>query len=495
MNKGQAFQGVLIANRGVIAQRIARTCLELDLQVLMVAAPNDQHLPWLSAADHIVFCDYTDSAKLIAFAKEHQAAIHPGYGFLAENAAFAAHCHQADVPWIGPSPEVLARAGHKAHCQTYLQQHGIRCLPHVALHQNASWDASTLAQQLEQAGIGFPCLVKPSTGGGGLGMIWVEGPEALQEAVTQAQESGLKIYHCGDIFIEKALPSARHIEVQILADATGACCIVGDRDCSLQRRRQKIIEEGPSALETITRKRLYAEAIQIAQCLNLNQVSTLEFLWDGNHFWFLEANPRLQVEHAVSEMLTGLDLVACQIANTQGFPLTEILSQQQRSLPLLTQGHAIEARLYAESPETGLPTTGHILDLHLPTGHGIRVESCVYRDMPVSAHYDGLLMKIIAHGPTREHSRRRLLQALNTLVIQGDGNLHTNQARLLHVLAHPHFIAGHYHTRSTTAHWQAPEASSTLQGLHKALEKSLPFPENPTPHIAPTYQSWRPFHW
>lgn len=505
MSLPTVFQRVLIANRGVIAQRIARTCRELGIEVLMIYAPQDRHLPWLNAADRVFCCDYTDREQLLQLAQRQQAAIHPGYGFLAEDAAFAARCEAAGVPWIGPSAEVLALTGHKQRCLAHLKSQGIPCLPHLVLSAPVPQhlEAAAWSTRLHHAGVSLPCLIKPSAGGGGQGMIWIEKAEQLPEALNQASAFGTQTYGCGDLLLEQALPQARHIEVQILADHTGKICIVGDRDCSLQRRRQKIVEEGPGGLSPDTRQQLYALALPIAKALGLNQVSTLEFLWDGETFWFLEANPRLQVEHAVSEALTSLDLVACQIACAQGESLSVLLQQQGQQEPLHTQGHAIEVRLYAESPETHLPTTGQVLALTLPTGHGLRIENSLYPGMVVSADYDGLLMKIIAHGPTREHSRRRLLQALKTLVIQGDHGLQTNQASLLRLLEHPDFMAGNYHTQSAHSLCEnapsaiAPQLQQLGEQLIPVIQGFNPHPETSGPGTPPqtTIHHWRPSHW
>lgn len=502
-----SFQRVLIANRGIIAQRIARTCRELGLEVLMIYAPGDQHLPWLHAADQVFCCRYTDRERLLHLAQSHQAAIHPGYGFLAEDALFAAQCEAAGVCFIGPAAQILELTGHKHQCLKHLQAHGVSCLPHLALSASGprALTAPELLQRLQAHGIALPCLVKPSAGGGGQGMMWVTEAAQLPDAIAQARSLGEQYYDCGDLLVEQALVEVRHVEVQILADHTGQLCIVGDRDCSLQRRRQKIIEEGPGLLDQSARQQLYASALTIAQALGLNQVSTLEFLWDGKTFWFLEANPRLQVEHAVTEALTGLDLVACQIACAQGMPLSEILQQQGQQNSLHSWGHAIEARLYAESPETLLPTTGKVVSLMVPTGHGLRIESCAYPGLNISPDYDGLLMKIIAHGPTREHSRRRLLQALKSLIIQGDAHLRTNQSFLVKLLENADFIAGKYHTQSATQstalHREASLTRSAItrqvsESLISALKQSLPPAKrsecNPSPQGAPP---WRPSHW
>lgn len=492
------FNSVLIANRGVIAQRIARTCSEKGIEVIMIYAPDDKHLPLLALADRVFCCDYRDTDSLIALAKTHHAAIHPGYGFLSESAHFAQACKAAEVTFIGPSAEVLSTTGQKQIALNKLKKEGIPCLPHQYI-TSATIQALRHPSEIELFSMDFPVMVKPCAAGGGVGLQEAHDAPALIRALRNAQSLGKSHYGCGDVLIEKALPKVQHIEVQILADQYGNQHIIGDRHCSLQRRRQKVIEEGPAPLQDPQRKQLHALALAIAQCLHIDQVSTLEFLWDGSHFWFLEANPRLQVEHGVTELLFPIDLVACQIEIAQGKTLFELQTNTllQEKKHLVATGHAIEVRLYAESPETGLPTAGHIVDIKLPTGHGLRIESGAYAGMFISTHYDPLLMKIIAHGSHREHCRKRLLNALNATIIQGDEHLQTNQQRLIQTLESPEFKSGDYTTESfENITYQKSLSFPLAQAFKSTLlnhqSTSVQLSQPSLPHHA---QNWSPDHW
>lgn len=433
------FDTVLIANRGAIAQRIARTCKELGLRTIMVYSPRDCHPELLQLADHCLEIPdlaeqsaYLNQAAILAIAKDFQAAIHPGYGFLSERADFAQACLDAGLIWIGPDPDVLALCGNKARCNQLMQQQQLPLLSSVMCH-----DTKDIAKM---EALGFPILLKPSQGGGGIGMRLVQQAAELPRALEACLQLSQRFFGQQEVIAERFLDAARHIEVQVLADAWGTIRIVGERECSIQRRRQKVVEEAPTiALNPEQRQRLYELALQAAQAVGLNQVATIEFLWDGSHFWFLEINPRIQVEHAVTEMLTGFDLVEWQVRIAQGENLDGFVD------PVPT-GHAIEARLYAEHPWTGLPAAGDIYHLNLPTGHGLRIESGVYQGMKLSSAFDPLLMKVIAHGPNRERARLRLLQALQSLELSGSEGLATNQPALVAILQSPEFISGAYHT-------------------------------------------------
>lgn len=510
------FNSVLIANRGVIAQRIARTCKEKDLAVIMVYAPDDKHLPLLTLADRVFCCDYRDINALITLAKTQQAAIHPGYGFLAESDVFARACEKAGVPFIGPSAEVLALTGQKQAALKRVQQQGVPCLPHHYLTSEtfkALQSPADTASFLVGLSLDFPVMVKPCAAGGGVGLQEAHGMPSLIRALHNAQSLGQSLYGSGDILIEKALHQVQHIEVQLLADSYGNRQILGDRHCSLQRRRQKVVEEGPAPLQAAQRQRLYTQANTIAECLGIDQVSTLEFLWDGNDFWFLEANPRLQVEHGITELLFPVDLVACQIDIAQGKNIFELHTHSSLATekePLAT-GHAIEVRLYAEDPQTGLPTAGQVVDIQLPTGHGLRIESSLYAGMKVSANYDPLLMKILAHGTHREQCRKRLLNALRTTVIQGDAHLQTNQQRLIDTLESAAFKAGDYTTESFESQIDEqideqrcePKEEAVSFFLEQALKTAViqtqnspaALPTLPPPSAAPHAQNWSPDHW
>ncbi len=430
------FKTVLIANRGVIARRIARSCRELGLGVIMVYTPDDCHPELLRLADQVVeIPSYLDAAALVKAAQDHQAAIHPGYGFLSENTAFAQACQAAKVAWIGPSPHVLSLSGDKAACAAAMQQAGVSLLPSVACGDASEQTLQALLQ------LGLPLLLKPAHGGGGIGMQLVREPDDLKAALESCLDQALRHFGEAAVLAERWLPGARHIEVQLLADGEHLLSLF-ERECSVQRRRQKVIEEGPSpALNPLQRKTLYQLACRAAEAIGLDQLATAEFLFDGQQFWFLEINPRLQVEHAVTEALTGLDLVEWQLRIAQGEKLHAF------SPPAELNGHAIEARLYAEHPWSGLPAAGEIYQLVLPDGQGVRLELGVYAGMQISDRYDPLLLKIIAYGPDRERARLRLQLALTQLEISGGSGFATNQPALLAALQDPGFMAGDYDTR------------------------------------------------
>jgi len=489
----QPFDSVLIANRGLVARRIARSCRELGLRVIMVYTPDDLHPELLTLADQLVeipnlpeASGYLNQAALVAAAQAHNAALHPGYGFLSESAALAQACQQAGVTFVGPDVQVLALSGDKNACAQAMRAAGLPLLPGLSCHDASPETCQALLE------LGLPLLLKPAQGGGGMGMQLVQTPEALPDALQNCLEQARRLSAAGSVLAERWLPAARHIEVQLLADATGRIETLSERDCSLQRRRQKVVEESPApGLQAAQRATLFALARQAAAALKLDQVATAEFLWDGQQFWFLELNPRLQVEHGVTEMLTGLDLVACQLCLAQGQTLEQILAG---FLPQLScQGHAIEARLYAEQPWSGLPAAGEVQELKLPDGHGLRLELGVYAGMQVSSRFDPLLLKIIAQGPDRERARLRLLQALQALTLTGDRHLATNQASLLQALQAPDFVRGHYDTQLLES-LQPPADAAPDESLRELLQGLTRWQQRPLPNTAQTGY-WRPAFW
>ena len=490
------FESVLIANRGAIARRIARTCRELGLKPIMLAPEDDGHPELLLLAEEVIEAPagcYLDAQQLARWAAERKAALHPGYGFLSENPVLAEACAEQGVTWIGPSVAALKICGDKGRCAEKMKAAGLPLLPSLRC---SAW-SDDLPQQLQNQGLNFPLMLKPAQGGGGIGMQWVEQKEDLQSALEQSLALAQRHFGGGEILIERALPAVRHIEVQVLADAQGEVQTLFERECSLQRRRQKVIEEGPSpALNQAQRERLYALARQAAIAVGLDQVGTVEFLWDGDHFWFLEINPRLQVEHAVTEALTGVDLVACQLYLAAGAELEAL------QLPHSFQGHAFEVRLYAEDPWSGLPAPGYIEALTLPDGMGLRLELGAYAGMQVSTQYDPLLLKLIAQGPDRESARRRLVLALQCLEIRGDAVLCTNQASLLAALQNASVVAGDYHTRSFEA-FTPPQPPDSLQSLQDLLTPLSEWQRRPQAQQTQgqsfgstrLMHGWRPRHW
>ena len=495
------FDTVLIANRGLIARRIMRTCRELGLKTIAVYAPGDCHPELLLLADQAIEIPDLDSQSaylniqaLVSVAQKYTAAIHPGYGFLSENAAFARACLAAGLVWIGPKPEVLELSGNKVTCSELMQQAGLPILTGLGCDH---WSES-LQSEIESKG--FPILLKPSHGGGGIGMHKVTEAKDLRAALEHSLDLARSYFSESTVLIEAWLPQARHIEVQILADQHGNIEALFERECSLQRRHQKVIEEAPApGLTEAQRQELYALALASARAAKLDQLATVEFLWDGSQFWFLEINPRLQVEHAVTEAITGLDLVELQLLLAAGANLLDL------NLPHGISGHAIEARIYAEDPWTGRPAPGRLSVLNLPDGQGLRIECGVYAGMQISSQFDPLLMKMIAFGPNRERAMARLRLALEQLELSGDIAMKTNQASLLAVLNSPEVKAGNYHTQTLEAIQLSPESASEnaeIQTLISALDEERRRPlsvqnSGSAPAAPSGHQQhfWRPAHW
>jgi len=446
------FNKILVANRGVIARRIVRTCRKLGIPTLIAVPPGDPENAWISGADLCVeipdappFSGYLNGQALINAALKHQTAIHPGYGFLSERADFRALCDAQGVQLIAPSQKVLALAGHKAACQDFLSQVGIPLIPRLNLGdlkgaelETACWDFANSCSAEGEA-IGYPLLLKPARGGGGMGMYQVNGPDKLLTMIEQARHYALSHYADPALILEKFLPQARHVEVQLLGDSHGHLIHLFERECSMQRRKQKVIEEAPAGfLSKHERERVWQLALQVGQAMGLDQVGTVEFLWHAGMFYFLEVNPRIQVEHAVTEEITGEDLVEWQIRIARGEEIKTINPVQPSTC-------SIEARIYAENPLTGFPCTGQISHLHWPDGAGLRIESGIQLGSEISPHFDPLLLKVISRGKNREEARLRLIQALKDLQLLG---VEVNIPALLHTLQGPDFQSGNYHTES-----------------------------------------------
>jgi geranyl-CoA carboxylase alpha subunit len=443
---------ILIANRGEIACRIMRTAKAMGYRTAAVYSEADADALYVREAD-VAACigpadaraSYLNASAIVAAARNLRAdAIHPGYGFLSENADFARACQAAGLLFIGPSPEAIAVMGNKAAAKRLMLDAGVPCLPG---YQGGEQTDAALAREAER--LGFPVMVKAAAGGGGRGMRLVTAREQLAAALADARTEAVGAFGSGELILEKALPDARHIEIQVLADTHGACIHLGERDCSLQRRHQKVLEEAPSpAVDAELRARMGATALAAARAIGYSNAGTVELLvGDDGAFYFLEMNTRLQVEHPVTEMLTGIDLVELQIRIAAGERLG--LSQQD----VRFTGHAIEARLYAEAPHANfLPQSGKLAAWCPPTGAGVRVDHCLGPNELVSASYDPLLAKIIAHGATREEARRRLRRALGQMVALGIG---TNRTLLIDCLAHPEFARGKATTRFMTRHFAA----------------------------------------
>ena len=434
-----AFDSVLVANRGEIAVRVLRSARDLGYRTIAVFSEADAGAAYLALADEAVLIgpapaseSYLDAGRILDAARRSGAgAIHPGYGFLSENADFARACADAGIVFIGPSPQAIALMGNKAAAKRRLLAAGVPCVPG---YSGADADDATLLDAARD--IGFPLMVKAAAGGGGRGMRRVESAAALPAALEAARSEAAKAFGSGELILERALRRPRHVELQVFGDRHGNHIHLGERDCSVQRRHQKVIEEAPCPVMTPALRRTMGEAaVAAARSIDYVGAGTVEFLLDAEGgFYFLEMNTRLQVEHPVTECITGLDLVALQFHVARGGALP--LGQDDVSLA----GHAIEARLYAEDTAGGfLPASGVAAVWRPPSGAGLRVDHGLRSGQAVSPHYDPMIAKIIASGPDRETARRRLLRALRETVIFG---LPTNRQFLIDLLEREAFAAG-----------------------------------------------------
>ncbi len=433
------FQTVLVANRGEIAVRVIRTARAMGFATVAVHSDVDADAPHVLAADRAVEIgpatptrSYLDAnAILEAAARTGADAIHPGYGFLSENAEFAASCIEAGIVFIGPSPAAIRLMGDKAQAKQAMRAAKVPCVPGYDAPEQ---DDESLVRAADA--IGYPLLVKATAGGGGRGMRRVETASALREALESARAEARGAFGDGRLMLESVIENARHIEFQVFGDDFGHVIHLGERDCSVQRRHQKVIEEAPSpALDADLRARMGEAAVAAARAVDYAGAGTVEFLLgaDGS-FYFLEMNTRLQVEHGVTEMVTGLDLLELQLRVAGGEPL----ALEQAAIPM--EGHAIEARLYAEDPTAGFaPQTGILMAWEPPVGIGLRCDAGVRAGLEITPHYDPMLAKLLAHGDDRERARLRLVAALRETVALG---VETNRRWLGSVLAHPRFVAG-----------------------------------------------------
>ena len=453
------FQRILIANRGEIACRVIRTCREMGIATTAVYSEADRDARHALAADSAVCigppeaaASYLDINAIVAAAKRVGAeAIHPGYGFLSENAEFAACCAEAGLTFIGPSPDVIRRMGSKIEAKAAAIKAG---LPVVPGYSGKVQEDDLLAAEARR--IGAPVMIKASAGGGGRGMRLVKDLSEFGDDLAAARAEALSAFGDGDILLERFIARSRHIEVQVLADRHGNVRHLGERDCSIQRNHQKIIEETPAPdFAPEIRERMVTDAVKLAGGIGYDSAGTVEFIYDteNGEYFFLEMNTRLQVEHPVTEMVTGHDLVAWQIRIAAGEEIT--FSQSE----VRFDGAAMEARIAAEDPAQGyLPQTGEVTHYLEPTGEQIRVDSGLTEGMTVSPYYDSMLAKVIARGPDRPAAVRRLRRALNDYRIAGVG---TNMAFISGVLDREEFNAGQIHTAFLDRHfpdgWRAPD--------------------------------------
>ena len=434
---------VLIANRGEIAVRIIRACRELDIETVAVYSTADaQSLPVQLATRAVCIGppraadSYLNQTAVLTAAVESGCdGVHPGYGFLSENADFADLCARCGLKFIGPSGDVIRQMGNKAAARALMQSAGV---PVVPGSDGAVPDAETAARVAEK--IGYPVLLKASAGGGGRGMRRVFDPDALMSAFEEARAGAVACFGDGEMYLEKLILNPRHIEFQILADGHGNVVHLGERDCSIQRRNQKLMEESPSrALSDDLRERMGRDAVQAARACGYEGAGTVEFVLDGaGNYYFIEMNTRIQVEHPITEMVTGLDLVREQLRIAAGLELP--VRQEQVHL----SGHAIEVRVNAEDPAHDFrPAPGVTRFLHLPGGCGVRVDTALYNGCELSPWYDSLAAKVIVHAPTRLQAIRRMRRALEELVVEG----YPTGADLAHmILYHPDYLKGEYDT-------------------------------------------------
>ena len=436
------FRKILIANRGEIALRVICACKELNIPTVAVYSEADRNSLHVRFADEAVCIgpaksseSYLNIPSIISAAEVTNVdGIHPGYGYLAESAHFAEVCETCGIKFIGPTPESMTLMGDKAAARRTMQEAGLPIIPGTDVLQDKDGNPEPKA-----AAIGYPVLVKAVAGGGGRGMRIVRRAEELQDALATAQAEALGAFGSPAVYIEKYLDNPRHIELQILADEHGNVVHLGERDCSVQRRHQKLIEESPSpALADRVRKELGEQVIQAIKRVNYHNAGTVEFLFDqeGNYY-FIEMNTRVQVEHPVTEMVTGIDIVKEQIRIAAGERLCFTQAQ------IVFRGHSIECRINAESPTTFIPSPGRITVFHPPGGPGIRVDSCAYPDYVVSSHYDSLIAKLIAFGKERQEALARLNRALEMFTVEG---IETSIPLHQKIINHPDFITGRFGT-------------------------------------------------
>jgi len=418
------IQKLLVANRGEIALRVFRACRELRIGTVAVAPEDDSGSLHARSADETVrISSYLDAGEHVRAAREAGAdAVHPGYGFLAENAEFAEAVEAAGLTWVGPPPSALRSGGDKLEAKRIAREAGVPVVP-----------------EGEPDEIGFPLVVKAAAGGGGRGMRVVREPGEFEEALAAAKREAKAAFGDERVFFERYVERPRHVEIQLLGDSHGTIVALGERDCSVQRRHQKVLEEAPSpALDPELRGRMSEAAVAFAQAIGYRSAGTAEFMLDGRDFWFLELNGRIQVEHPVTELVSGADLVAEQIRIAQGEPL--------QAEPRLV-GHAVEVRLYAEDPRTFLPQTGRLVRLQLPGS--IRVDAGVEEGDEIGTAYDPLIAKLIAHGSTRDDALDRLAAALAETRVEG---VVTNLPFLRWLVTHPALRAGETTTAFLTEH-------------------------------------------
>jgi acetyl-CoA carboxylase biotin carboxylase subunit len=433
------FQKILIANRGEIAVRVICACKDLGIRTVAVYSEADRNSLHVRFADEAICIgpaksarSYLDIPSVISAAEITDVnAIHPGYGFLSENADFAEVCEESGITFIGPKPQVIRTMGMKQLARAAMKKAGIPILPGSEGILKSPEEAFALAEK-----IGYPVILKAAAGGGGRGMRVVHEPSELEANLVQAQQEAGAAFSCAEVYLEKFIEAPRHIEFQVLADQHGNVEILGERECSIQRRHQKLLEEAPSpGVSPKLRKKTMDTLRKAMKEVGYTNAGTVEFLMDekGN-LYFIEVNARIQVEHPVTEFVTGVDLVKSQIRIAAGEKLSDIIKT-----PIEIQGHSIECRINAEHPETFTPSPGRITGLNLPGGIGVRVDTAVYTDGVIPPYYDSLVAKLIVHGKDRTEAIERMRRALDMFVVEG---IHTSIPLHQRILDDPDFVAG-----------------------------------------------------
>ncbi len=437
------FRKVLIANRGEIALRIICACKDLGIKTVAVYSEADRHSLHARFADEAICIgpakstrSYLDIPSVISAAEITNAdAVHPGYGFLSENPQFAEVCNACNLKFIGPSPAVIRRMGMKHEARQAMEEAGVPILPGTKGVIKSPEAGLETAQ-----GIGFPVMIKAAAGGGGRGMRIVREASEFGASLAQAQSEAAAAFGCGDMYIEKLVERPRHIEFQVLADEHGNVEILGERECSIQRRHQKLVEESPSPAVSPELRRKIGDSLKTAmKAIGYTNAGTVEFLMDEDgNLYFMEVNARIQVEHPVTELVTGIDIAKSQILIAAGYSLGEILP------PAVSMcGHAIECRINAEHPETFAPSPGRITGWNVPGGAGVRVDTAAHSDAIIPPYYDSLIAKLITWGRDRSEAIARMRRALDLFVIEG---VHSSIPLHQRILEHPEFVAGNLDT-------------------------------------------------
>ena len=437
------FRKILIANRGEIALRVICAAKELGVKTVAVYSEADRNSLHVRFADEAVCIgpakssrSYLDIPSVISAAEiTNVDAIHPGYGFLSENAGFAEVCEDSRIKFIGPRPEVIRLMGVKERARAFVRDMGVPILPGSAGVLTSPEEAIELAAQ-----IGYPVILKASAGGGGRGMRVVNRAEDLASLLAQAQQEAGAAFSSADVYLEKFITAPRHIEFQVLADEHGNVEVLGERECSIQRRHQKLLEESPSpAVDDRQRAEIAAVLRKAIAAAGYTNAGTVEFIMDeSGKLYFIEVNARVQVEHPVTEFVTGIDIVKSQIRIAQGERLAEILPG-----PVQSRGHAIECRINAENPETFVPSPGRITGFHVPGGIGVRVDTFAYTDCVIPPFYDSLVAKLIAYGSDRGEAICRMRRALEMFIVEG---IYTSIPLHRRILDDPDFQAGRFDT-------------------------------------------------